>query len=161
MGASIVMFLSSKFKREEVMRLRVSEFYATKDVAKFEIGVLLSHLIVNTSFLPNWRLFLSIMKLKGIIFLLTISFTDLVVPIMLVVLAGTNIQGLVVSACSVHKRMLNFAACNHIEPVIVRFPLTNASVEEVMVLAYEHLGASPRLRLTKLMEHLFMTHTDL
>jgi D-arabinose 1-dehydrogenase-like Zn-dependent alcohol dehydrogenase len=72
------------------------------------------------------------MKPKSTIYPLTISFTDLVIPIMPVVLAGINIQGTVVAARSVHKKMLDFAARNHIAPVIERFPMTRDGVEEGM-----------------------------
>jgi D-arabinose 1-dehydrogenase-like Zn-dependent alcohol dehydrogenase len=72
------------------------------------------------------------MKPKSTIYPLTIGFNDLVIPILPVVLAGITIQGTFVAARSVHKRMLDFAARNHITPVIERFPMTRDGVEEGM-----------------------------
>ncbi|KAF7376450.1 NAD(P)-dependent alcohol dehydrogenase protein [Mycena sanguinolenta] len=92
----------------------------------------LDHLMVTTSFLPDWKPFLSAMKPKGTIYPLTVSASDLVIPILPIVLAGINIQGTTVAARSVHKRMLDFAARNHIKPVIEEFPLTRSGVEEGM-----------------------------
>ena len=72
------------------------------------------------------------MKPKSTIFPLTISFSDLVIPIMPVVMTGINIQGTLVAARSVHKKMLDFAARNHIAPIIEQFPLTKSGVKEGM-----------------------------
>ncbi|KAJ7772716.1 hypothetical protein DFH07DRAFT_953174 [Mycena maculata] len=121
MGANVVVFSSSGSKREEAMQLGASQFYVTKDVAEFKIGAPLTHLIVTTSFLPDWRprvppihicLFLSAIKPQGTIFPLTVSHTNLVLPVVL--------------------RMLEFTAHNHIEPVIERLPMAKSGVEEGM-----------------------------
>jgi D-arabinose 1-dehydrogenase-like Zn-dependent alcohol dehydrogenase len=148
MGASVVVFSSTDSKREEAIRLGATEFYATKGVESFEIAKL-DHLLVTTSFIPDWKpyvapslfpcclpehfdRFLTAMKPKSTIYPLTISFTDLVIPMMSIVLVGITIQGTAVAARSVHKRMLDFAARNHIRPVIEKFPLTKSGVEEGM-----------------------------
>ncbi|KAJ7734693.1 chaperonin 10-like protein [Mycena olivaceomarginata] len=131
MGASVVVFSSTDSKREEAIRLGATEFYATKGVESFEIAKL-DHLLVTTSFIPDWKPFLTAMKPKSTIYPLTISFTDLVIPMMSIVLVGIKIQGTAVAARSVHKRMLDFAARNHITPVIEKFPLTKSGVEEGM-----------------------------
>ncbi|KAJ7497665.1 chaperonin 10-like protein [Mycena latifolia] len=114
MGASVVVFSSTESKREEALRLGATEFYATKGVEKFEMGKL-DHLLVTTSSVPNWNPYLSVMKPKSIIYPLTAS-PSRARP----------------SRRSVHKRMLDFAARHHIEPVIERFPLTKSGVEEGM-----------------------------
>ncbi|KAJ6498933.1 putative NADP-dependent alcohol dehydrogenase C 2 [Mycena sanguinolenta] len=131
MGASVVVFSSTDSKREEAMRLGATEFYATKGVERFDMAPL-DHLMVTTSFLPDWKPFLGAMKPKGTIYAITISSSDLVVPFLPIVLAGINIQGSSVAARSVHKRMLDFAARNQIIPVIEQFPLTRSGVEEGM-----------------------------
>ena len=76
--------------------------------------------------------FLDIMKPKSHIHLLTIDFSDLVVPTIPLLLRGIAIQGSVIAARSVHKRMLEFAARNHITPMIEKFPMTRSGVEEGM-----------------------------
>ncbi|KAJ7465111.1 hypothetical protein FB451DRAFT_1488293 [Mycena latifolia] len=129
MGTSVVVFSSTESKREEALRLGATEFYATKGVEKFEMGKL-DHLL--TSFVPNWSPYLSVMKAKGTVYPLTVSFGDLVMPYLPILLGGITIQGSAVAAHSVHKRMLEFAAQHHIEPIIERFPLTKSGMEEGM-----------------------------
>ncbi|KAJ6447939.1 chaperonin 10-like protein [Mycena sanguinolenta] len=131
MGASVVVFSSTDSKREEAMGFGATEFCATKGVERFDMAPL-DHLIVTTSFLPDWKPFLRVMKPKGTIYAITISPGDLVVPFLPIVLAGITIQGSTVSPRSVHKRMLDFAARNQIIPVIEQFPLTRSGVEESM-----------------------------
>ncbi|KAJ6489508.1 putative NADP-dependent alcohol dehydrogenase C 2 [Mycena vitilis] len=131
MGAIVIVFSSTDSKREEALRLGASEFYATKDVTEFKMDPL-DHLIVTTSVLPDWKPFLSVMKPKGTIYPITISMDNFVIPILPIVATGLNIQGTAVAARSVHKKMLDFAARNHIQPIIERFPLTKTGVEEGM-----------------------------
>ncbi|KAJ7105426.1 chaperonin 10-like protein [Mycena crocata] len=131
MGASVVVFSSTDSKRVEAMALGASEFYATQGATKFEMEPL-SHLLVTTSSLPDWKPFLSVMKPKGSIYPLTISFNDLVIPTLPIVNGGLTIQGTAVAARSVHKKMLTFAARHHIKPIIERFPMTKSGVEEGM-----------------------------
>ncbi|KAF8160574.1 chaperonin 10-like protein [Mycena galopus ATCC 62051] len=131
MGASVVVFSSTNSKREEALRLGAAEFYATQGVEHFEMAKL-DHLMVTTSFLPNWKPFLSVMKPKSTIYPLTVSSGDLVLPTMAIVDRGITIQGTAVAARAVHKRMLDFAAPNRVVPIIERFPLTKSGVEEGM-----------------------------
>ncbi|KAJ7193281.1 hypothetical protein C8J57DRAFT_1489369 [Mycena rebaudengoi] len=103
-----VVFSSTDSKREEAMRLGATEFYATKGVEKLDIGKKLDHLLVTTSFLPSWNLFLSIMKPRGTVYPLTVSGTDLVLPAMPVVLGGLTVQGSVVASRSVPQEDVGF-----------------------------------------------------
>ncbi|KAJ6521941.1 NADP-dependent alcohol dehydrogenase-like protein [Mycena vulgaris] len=132
MGASVVVFSSTESKREEALRLGATEFYATSGVTKFEACEPLDHLLVTTSFMPDWNPYLSVMKPKSTVYPLTVSSGDLVIPNLPVVVGGITIQGSAVAARSVHKKMLDFAARHHIEPVIERFPLTKSGVEDGM-----------------------------
>ncbi|KAJ7680713.1 chaperonin 10-like protein [Mycena polygramma] len=131
MGASVVVFSSTDTKREEALRLGATEFHATKDVTEFKMAPL-DHLIVTTSVLPDWKPFLSVMKPKSTIFPLTISADNLSIPILPLIVSGIGIQGTAVAARSVHKRMLDFAARNHVLPIVELFPLTKSGVEEGM-----------------------------
>ncbi|KAJ7451805.1 chaperonin 10-like protein [Mycena galericulata] len=132
MGVSVVVFSSSESKREEAMGLGAAEFYAAKDVTEFKLPEKLSHLIITTSSLPDWNPFLRVLKPRASIFPLTVSFSDLVIPILPIMVGGFKIQGSIVAARSVHKRMLDFAARNNVAPLIERFPLTKAGVEDGM-----------------------------
>ncbi|KAJ7062992.1 chaperonin 10-like protein [Mycena belliarum] len=131
MGASVVVFSSTEAKREEALRLGATEFYATKGAEKFEMAKL-DYLLVTTNFLPDWNLFLKVMKPKSTIFPLTISSGNFDIPALPMILAGINVQGSAVAARSVHTRMLEFAARHHIQPIIERFPMTKSGVEEGM-----------------------------
>jgi D-arabinose 1-dehydrogenase-like Zn-dependent alcohol dehydrogenase len=55
MGCEVVVFSGTENKREEAMNLGASEFYATKNVQKLEIGAPLKHLFVTTSKQPEWK----------------------------------------------------------------------------------------------------------
>ncbi|KAF8199818.1 NADP-dependent alcohol dehydrogenase [Mycena galopus ATCC 62051] len=129
MGASAIVFSSTSSKREEAMNLGATEFYATKGVESFEM-VKLDHLIVTTSSLPNWKLFIPLIKPTGTIFPITADSGDLTMPFLPIVMQGLNIQGSLVAARSVHRKMLDFAARHNIKPIIERFPLTKSGVEE-------------------------------
>ncbi|KAJ7723550.1 chaperonin 10-like protein [Mycena metata] len=131
MGASVIVFSSTDAKREESMSLGATEFFATKGVTKFETAKI-DHLLVTTSFQPNWKLFLKIMKPTGVIYPLTVDGSDLNIPFLPIITYGLTIQGASVGSRSVNRKMLDFAARHNIKPIIERFPLTKSGVEEGM-----------------------------
>jgi len=132
MGATVVVLSSTDSKREEAMKLGASEFYATKGVKELKIGKPLDHLIVTTNSLPDWNLFLDVVKPTGSIYPLTVSFGKFDIPTFPVLVKGLTIQGSAVAARSVHNRMLDFAATHGIHPMIETFPMTKRGVEEGM-----------------------------
>ncbi|KAJ7646994.1 chaperonin 10-like protein [Roridomyces roridus] len=131
MGATVVVFSSTESKRVDALGLGASEFYPTKGVDKLDVQEL-DHLIVTTSFLPNWQLYFNIIKRRGSIYPLTAAFENLAIPNMSLVLGGITLQGSVISSRATHKRMLDFAVRNKIEPVVELFPLTKSGVKEGM-----------------------------
>ncbi|KAJ6498886.1 putative NADP-dependent alcohol dehydrogenase C 2 [Mycena sanguinolenta] len=131
MGATVVVFSHTDSKRGDAFRLGATEFYATSGVEHFEMPPL-DHLLVTTSFLPDWKPFLGVMKPKGTIYPLTVDSRDLIMPSLSVIGVGLRIQGSVTAPRSVQNRMLEFAARHHVAPVIERFPLTRSGVEEGM-----------------------------
>ncbi|KAJ7680691.1 putative NADP-dependent alcohol dehydrogenase C 2 [Mycena polygramma] len=131
MGASVIVFSSTDSKRQEAMRLGAVEFYATKGVKKFDMAKL-DHLIVTTSSLPDWKLFLNVMKPTGTIYPLTGDSGELRLHFLPIIRKGLNIQGSLVASRSVHRKMLDFAARHKIRPIIERFPMTRSGVEEGM-----------------------------
>ncbi|KAJ7693364.1 chaperonin 10-like protein [Mycena rosella] len=131
MGASVAVFSSTDSKREEALRLGATEFYATQGVKKFDMGKL-DHLLVTTSFLPDWKPFLRVMKPTGTIYPLTVSSGNLTIPLMPIVGLGLMIQGSSIASRAVQCKMLDFAARHKIKPIIERFPLTKSGVEEGM-----------------------------
>ncbi|KAJ7105432.1 putative NADP-dependent alcohol dehydrogenase C 2 [Mycena crocata] len=131
MGTSVIVFSSTDSKREEAIRLGATEFYATKGVKKFNIG-LLDHLLVTTSFQPEWKPFFGVMKPTGTIYPLTVESGNITLPFIPIVTQGLTIQGSSVASRSVHRKMLDFATRHKIKPIIERFPLTKSGVEEGM-----------------------------
>ncbi|KAJ7680701.1 chaperonin 10-like protein [Mycena polygramma] len=131
MGASVVVFSGTDSKRDEAIGLGATEFHATKGVEKLNTAKL-DHLIVTTSFLPDWNLFMDIMKPTATIYPLTVPTGDLTLPFAPIFFQGLTVQGSLVAARSVHRKMLDFAARNKIIPIIERFPMTKEGVEDGM-----------------------------
>ncbi|KAJ7098497.1 chaperonin 10-like protein [Mycena belliarum] len=132
MGASVVGFSSTEEKRDEALQLGATEFYATKSATELNIGKPLDHLIVTTSFPPDWPLLLGILKPTATIYPLTLTYGMVDIPIFPVMVNGITIQGTAVAGRSVHRRMLDFAARHRIQPVIERFPMTKSGIDEGM-----------------------------
>ncbi|KAK7005881.1 NAD(P)-dependent alcohol dehydrogenase protein [Favolaschia claudopus] len=131
MGASVVVFSSTESKRAEAMRLGATEFCVTRDKKSFDVGKL-DHLIITTSFMPEWKPFLDVLKPRGTIYPLTVDYSDFVIPMMPLVFSGFNVQGSLVASRIVMQRMLEFAAKNSVKPMIEKFPLTRDGVVEGM-----------------------------
>ncbi|KAF7352221.1 NAD(P)-dependent alcohol dehydrogenase protein [Mycena venus] len=132
MGSNVVAFSSTDSKRAEALRLGASEFHATQGVTEFTEIAPLDHLLVTTSSLPDWKLFLTIMKPRSTIYPLTVTFDDFVVPFMPAMMTGINIKFSILASRSVFKKTLDFAARNRIAPIIERFPMTKDGVENGM-----------------------------
>ncbi|KIJ66891.1 hypothetical protein HYDPIDRAFT_108838 [Hydnomerulius pinastri MD-312] len=132
MGCEVVVFSGTDSKKEEARQLGASEFYATKGLTKLDIGRPISHLIVTTSSLPDWNLFLPIIEQRGTIFPLSVSEGELSIPYMAVVSNGIRIQGSICPSRGVHVKMLRFAAFHGIRPMTQEFPLSVEGIEEAM-----------------------------
>lgn len=57
MGCEVVVLSSSDDKKEEAKKLGATEFYATRGASKLDIGRPVDHLIITTSSLPDWHLY--------------------------------------------------------------------------------------------------------
>ncbi|KAJ7657520.1 hypothetical protein B0H17DRAFT_1213500 [Mycena rosella] len=132
MGVRVVVFSSTEAKRAEALQLGAAEFYATAGAAVLDIGAPLDHLLVTTSFLPDWNIFLNVMNSMGHIYPLTVSGADLVIPAMPVVTRGLTIQGSSVASRAGQIKMLDFAALHGVNPIIERFPMSKEGIEEGM-----------------------------
>ncbi|KAF8180314.1 chaperonin 10-like protein [Mycena galopus ATCC 62051] len=133
MGASVVVFSSTESKREEAVRLGATEFYATKDVERLEMPAKLDHLLVTTSLMPDWNLFIPAIKPRGTIYPLSMpTGSDISLPFAPIFTSGLTVQGSLVAARSVQRKMLDFATRHEVKPIIERFPLTKDGVEEGM-----------------------------
>ncbi|KAI0597787.1 GroES-like protein [Biscogniauxia sp. FL1348] len=132
MGCRVIVLSSSDSKREEAMRFGAHEFISTKGKKELDVSRPLDRLLVTTSSPPNWGQIIPIMAHGGYIIPLTIDAGNFEIPYMPLIMKGLTIQGSVVAAKSVHRRMLDFAALHKIEPVVETFPLSEEGIKEAM-----------------------------
>ena len=134
MGCEVVVFSSTDSKKDEAMKLGASEFIATKGLKSLKdaVSAPIDHLIVTTSFQPNWEQFLPILAPSGTIYPLTVSPDDLKIPYMAIIEGELKIQGSLVAARQVHRDMLEFAAHHKSLPMIEKFELNVEGIETAM-----------------------------
>ncbi|KAL5093426.1 hypothetical protein Trisim1_011230 [Trichoderma cf. simile WF8] len=132
MGCQVVVFSSTEQKRAEAMAFGASEFYTTKGVEKLEISAPIDHLLVTSNAQPDWNLFLPIMAPEGTIYPITVSFDNISVPAMGLIMGGLRIQGNMIATRQIHREMLEFAARHNIAPVVEEFPLTAAGATKAL-----------------------------
>lgn len=132
MGCEVVVFSSTDNKKEESFKLGASEFIATKGVETFQISEPIDHLLVTTSFQPDWSKFIPIMAPQGKVYPLSVASGELVIPYMPWLSRELRIIGSVVAGRQVHKEMLEFAAHNNVKAIIEEFPMTVQGIEESM-----------------------------
>nr|GAT60609.1 predicted protein [Mycena chlorophos] len=132
LGADVVVFSSTDAKRDEALSLGAKEFYATRGLSKLDGVKPMDHLIVTTSFIPDWSLYFSALKPRGSIYPLTVGSDDLRFPNMTLIERGIRVQGSIVASRASHRRMIEFAARNDIKPIIEKFPMSKAGVEQSM-----------------------------
>jgi len=132
MGCQVVVFSSTDAKKDEAMKLGATEFVITKDVKELQISGPVDHLLVCSSFQPDWKQFLPIMAPGGAIFPLTVSPEDLTIPYMPILAGELKIQGSLVAARQVQREMVAFAAHHQIRPIIEQFPMTVDGIQRAM-----------------------------
>lgn len=132
MGCEVVVFSGTDNKKEEALKLGAHEFYATKGVKELAVGRQVDHLVVTTSFPPDWNLFLPVLKPRATILPLTAAQGDFAVPQMAVIGQGLRVQGAIVSSRAVHQKMLDFAALHGIKPVTMTFPMSAEGAQNAL-----------------------------
>jgi len=132
MGCQVVVFSSTDSKKEEAIRLGADEFIATKGVKELAASKPINHLLVTTSFQPDWKQFLPVMAPGGTVYPLTVSEGDLTIPYMPFLAGELRVQGGLVAAREVHREMLEFAAHHKIRPIIEQFPMSAEGITEAM-----------------------------
>ncbi|KAI9823144.1 MAG: hypothetical protein M1832_002587 [Thelocarpon impressellum] len=143
MGCEVVVFSSTESKKAEVEGLGATEIYATKGKTELKLERPINHLIVTTSAQPDWKLYLPTLAPGARIFPLSITMDDFTIPYLPLLLGGIRIQGSIVAARHVLRKMLDFAAFHQIKPIIQTFPLTVEGLEQ----AFERLeGGQMRYR---------------
>ncbi|KAI5815154.1 NADP-dependent alcohol dehydrogenase [Pyronema omphalodes] len=130
MGCRVVVFSSTEDKREEALRLGATEFYPTKGVESLQVEHRCDYLLVTTSYLPDWNLYLDIMEKQGTVFPLTLANGTMDIPYFTFLLNGLHIVGSVVATRWVHNEMLEFAARHNIKAMIQEFPMSEEGITE-------------------------------
>ncbi|KAL2819581.1 chaperonin 10-like protein [Aspergillus cavernicola] len=132
MGCHVVVFSGTDSKREEAMQLGAHEFHATKGATELKVQHKLSHLIVSTSALPDWKLYLDVLDSRATISPLTVSDKPFTFPHTALVVRGLRVQGGIVGSRQVHRDMLDFAAFHGIKPMVVRYPMTAEGIKDCL-----------------------------
>ncbi|KAH6674456.1 putative NADP-dependent alcohol dehydrogenase C 2 [Halenospora varia] len=132
MGCEVVVFSQTDSKKAEAISLGATEFITTKGETSLPISAPIDHLLVTTSQLPDWKLFLPVMAPGGAIYPLSVSNDDFKIPYMPILANELKIQGSLVAARQVHREMLEFAGKHGIKPIVETFPMTVEGIEESM-----------------------------
>ena len=130
MGCETHVFSGTDSKKAEALSLGASSFHATKGATSLSLEPGLDALLVTTSQLPDWNLYLPILAPSAKIFPLSIADGDFKVPYMPMLMKGITVQGSVVAPRQVHQRMLAFAQLHGIKPMLNRFQMDREGIEE-------------------------------
>ncbi|KAI1499278.1 GroES-like protein [Biscogniauxia marginata] len=132
MGCRVIVLSGSDRKKEEAMKLGAHEFISVRGKKELSVSRPLDRLLVTTSAPPNWNQLIPIMAHGAYIIPLTVDAGNFEIPYAALTSKGLTVQGSLVAARLVHRRMLDFAALHKIEPVVETFPLTEAGIQEAM-----------------------------
>lgn len=133
MGMNVVVLSHSDSKKDEAMELGASQFVATKDAKKLDIGPnRLDALLITASVPLEWDLYMPIIEPEAIIFPLTIDFGEFEIPRMPFVGGGMRIQGTVIAGRYEQRKMLQFAARKGVKPMVNKFKFDKQGIEEAM-----------------------------
>jgi D-arabinose 1-dehydrogenase-like Zn-dependent alcohol dehydrogenase len=148
-GCEVIVFSSSDSKKEEALGFGAKEFWNTNTMTGDGVGKL-NHLIVTTSRIPDWSMFvptafpkaLSVLKPSryanlmapfGHIYPLTIQFgTPFTFPYEALVLKELSITGSCSSSMEEIREMLNFVVTHNIRPTIVKFPMSVDGISDAL-----------------------------
>ncbi|MBE3049166.1 NAD(P)-dependent alcohol dehydrogenase [Candidatus Bathyarchaeota archaeon] len=135
-GCRVVVLSGSDRKREQAMQLGAHKFIAMnkgegKELARDEAW-LIDRLIVTAAAPPDWKVILPMLAPRASIFPLSVSFDNIDIPYLPVILWGIRVQGSLVATRAVHREMLAFAALHGIKPITEKFPMTEKGIVEAM-----------------------------
>ncbi|WFD20974.1 alcohol dehydrogenase (NADP(+)) [Malassezia caprae] len=130
MGCDVVVFSGSENKKQQAMELGANEFVATKTNPTFEGVKPVNHLLVSTSFQPDWEQYFKVLAPRAKIVPLTVSFEEMKHPYAELVFYEYSITGSVVARRLVHRQMLEFSARNNIKPIVEFLTMDEAGVNE-------------------------------
>lgn len=132
MGCDVVVLSGTDSKEKEARELGASEFIAMKGKKELKLNRKIDALLVTTSANPDWSLLMPVMAMNSIIFPMTVSHDNFEIPHMPMISSGITVQGSVVAARAVHRKMLEFSALHNIKPIVMEFPMTESGIEDAM-----------------------------
>ncbi|KAL4904015.1 hypothetical protein BDW74DRAFT_154978 [Aspergillus multicolor] len=134
MGCRVVVLSSSERKKDEALKLGAHEFIAMKGLSTLtdSISTPLNRLLVTAAVPPSWDLLVPILAPRANIYPITVSPGSLEIPYMTLIGTGVKIIGTMVPARAVHRRMLEFAAFQGVEPLVEEFAMTEEGIKEAM-----------------------------
>jgi D-arabinose 1-dehydrogenase-like Zn-dependent alcohol dehydrogenase len=136
MGCETVVFSGSDSKKEEAKGFGASEFYATKgfksadELLKAMGGKKLDQLMVTTSHVPDWDMWLPIIRNGGILCPVSVSPGKFEIPYTPLIMQGLIVWSTLVADRLTHRKMLEFAARHGVKPVIQKFKFGKEGIEE-------------------------------
>lgn len=132
MGCHVVVLSGSDRKKDESFKLGAHEFIATKDAEELKVERPIDRLLVTTSAQPEWSKILSVLAPRAAIYPLSVDGGDFKIPYMPLLVQGITVQGSIVAARALHRRMLAFADLHQIKPVVQTFDMTEEGIAEAM-----------------------------
>ncbi|KAL7893078.1 GroES-like protein [Trichoderma sp. SZMC 28014] len=122
-GCTVVVFSSSDNKKQEAIDFGATKFYNTTNLRAADVPKI-NHLLVTTSAVPDWQLYIEVMAPYGHIYPLTITHGNLEFPYMPMIVKELSIHVSCSSTPDEVQTMLQFAVKHGIKPSIERFPMT-------------------------------------
>lgn len=135
-GCRVVVLSGSDRKREQATQLGAHKFIAMskgggEELARDEAW-LIDRLIVTAAAPPDWKVILPMLAPRASIFPLSVSFDNVDIPYLALILWGIRVQGSLVASRTAHREMLAFAALHGIKPITETFPMTEGGIAEAM-----------------------------
>jgi D-arabinose 1-dehydrogenase-like Zn-dependent alcohol dehydrogenase len=132
MGCTVVASSTSKDKAEEVKKLGAKYFVATEEFKETDLPVKVNQLLITTSRLPDWDLFVPILAPRSTIYPQSVTpfEEELNIPHMMFLVKGHRIVYATGGTILAFRQMLDFAVLHNIAPIIEKFPLTQQGIED-------------------------------
>jgi D-arabinose 1-dehydrogenase-like Zn-dependent alcohol dehydrogenase len=132
MGYTVVAFNTSKDKAEEAKQLRAKYFVAMEEPKETDLSVKANQLLITTSRLPGWDLFVPILAPKSTIYPQSVIPLEgkLNIPYVMFLVKGHRIVYAAGGTIPAFRQMLDFAVLHNSTPIIEKFPLTQQGIED-------------------------------
>ncbi|KAK5651613.1 hypothetical protein OQA88_11886 [Cercophora sp. LCS_1] len=131
MGMEVVAFSGSENKKQQAMELGASEFHVAKGPGGLDKVGEISELLITASVLLD-MVYMPVLALGALVFPLTVSTKSLKLTPLGLIGQSLRVIGNGTASTTSIRAMLRFAAKQGVKPIIEKFPMTRAGVEEAM-----------------------------